>query len=243
MSARFVVQRRSRRPVPSSIARMGTKLRKGTRDHGKAQYRSPYGNTAPDLTLRIYAEGRQLKECPMRTTVFGGLLLAAGLAIAAPAHAQGVWFGAGPVGVGVGVGSYAYDYAPGPYWGAAAYPAPTYNPYFVYGSPAAYSNGPGWSYAAPVYEASYAYLPGYSYAPEYTYRTSYAVAPATTYSRSFAYVPQRAYSRTVYRSSHRTRVVMLRSRYRHVRSEALAAEASVPVHHVRHRVPIRRHID
>ena len=55
-----------------------------------------------------------------------GILAAAGVALSAPAMAQGFWVGAGPVGVGVGVGpgygyydhgyygpgyrSYAYDY-------------------------------------------------------------------------------------------------------------------------------------
>jgi hypothetical protein len=53
-----------------------------------------------------------------------GILAAAGVALAVPASAQGIWVGAGPVGVGVGVGpgwgyhdgyygpgyrSYAYD--------------------------------------------------------------------------------------------------------------------------------------
>jgi hypothetical protein len=33
-----------------------------------------------------------------------GILAAAGVALAVPASAQGVWVGAGPVGVGVGVG-------------------------------------------------------------------------------------------------------------------------------------------
>jgi len=39
-----------------------------------------------------------------------GILAAAGIALSAPANAQGVWVGAGPVGVGVGPawGSY-YD--------------------------------------------------------------------------------------------------------------------------------------
>jgi hypothetical protein len=46
-----------------------------------------------------------------------GLLAAAGVALAVPASAQGVWVGAGPVGVGVGVGpGWGYDrgyYGPG----------------------------------------------------------------------------------------------------------------------------------
>ncbi|HZP70643.1 MAG TPA: hypothetical protein VFB29_11935 [Pseudolabrys sp.] len=54
-----------------------------------------------------------------------GLLAAAGIALSAPASAQGVWVGAGPVGVGVGVGpgwgyydSYTYD---GPRYRSYAY--------------------------------------------------------------------------------------------------------------------------
>ncbi len=46
-----------------------------------------------------------------------GLLAVAGIALAVPAHAQGAWFGIGPVGVGFGTGPYAYDY--GPYWGGS----------------------------------------------------------------------------------------------------------------------------
>ena len=47
-----------------------------------------------------------------------GILAAAGVALSAPASAQGVWIGAGPVGVGVGVGpgwgyhDGYYDYGP-----------------------------------------------------------------------------------------------------------------------------------
>jgi hypothetical protein len=69
------------------------------------------------------------EEVPMRKLAIG-IVAAAGVALSAPAMAQGVWVGAGPVGVGVGVGpgwgyydgyrdrsyygpgyrSYAYDY-------------------------------------------------------------------------------------------------------------------------------------
>jgi hypothetical protein len=71
------------------------------------------------------------EEVPMRKLAIG-ILVAAGVALSAPAIAQGVWVGAGPVGVGVGVGpgwgydgyyghryygpgyrSYAYDYGGG----------------------------------------------------------------------------------------------------------------------------------
>jgi hypothetical protein len=48
----------------------------------------------------------------MRKLVIG-ILAAAGIALAMPANAQGIWIGAGPVGVGIGAGPYAYDYGPG----------------------------------------------------------------------------------------------------------------------------------
>jgi hypothetical protein len=44
----------------------------------------------------------------MRTVTLG-LIAAAGIAMAAPAAAQGVYVGAGPVGVGVGPGPGYYD--------------------------------------------------------------------------------------------------------------------------------------
>jgi hypothetical protein len=57
-----------------------------------------------------------------------GILAAAGVALASPASAQGLWIGAGPVGVGVGVGPgwgyydrYYDGYAYGPSYGAYAY--------------------------------------------------------------------------------------------------------------------------
>ena len=54
-----------------------------------------------------------------------GILAAAGVALSAPAMAQGFWVGAGPVGVGVGVGpGYGYydrDYYWGPGYRSYAY--------------------------------------------------------------------------------------------------------------------------
>ena len=47
-----------------------------------------------------------------------GLLAAAGIAMAVPAHADGVWIGAGPFGVGIGAGPYyngPYGYYDGDY--------------------------------------------------------------------------------------------------------------------------------
>jgi len=51
-----------------------------------------------------------------------GILAAAGIALSAPANAQGVWVGAGPVGVGVGPawGSYSDGYY-GPGYHSYAY--------------------------------------------------------------------------------------------------------------------------
>jgi hypothetical protein len=54
----------------------------------------------------------------MRTVALG-LIAAAGIAMAAPAAAQGVYVGAGPVGVGVGVG-------PGPGYYDDGYYGPRY---------------------------------------------------------------------------------------------------------------------
>ena len=51
-----------------------------------------------------------------------GLLTAAGIVMAAPAYADGLWIGAGPVGVGIGTGPYYYDNGPyGYYDGDYAY--------------------------------------------------------------------------------------------------------------------------
>jgi hypothetical protein len=167
----------------------------------------------------------------MRKIAFG-LLLATGVMLAAPANAQGVWVGAGPFGVGVGTDTYAYGYAPGPYWGA---PNPPYNPYFVYGGLGpTYAYAPGWTYAAPTYDAAYAYVPDY----DYGYTTAYTYEPSTTY----AYVPARSYRRTVIRTSNRDRLIVHRSN-RYLASDALNAQASVPVRHVRHHAIIRKERD
>lgn len=51
-----------------------------------------------------------------------GVLAAAGIAMAVPAHADGVWIGVGPFGVGIGTGPYYYDNGPyGYYDGDYAY--------------------------------------------------------------------------------------------------------------------------
>ncbi len=56
-----------------------------------------------------------------------GLLAAAGIAMAMPAHADGIWVGAGPFGVGIGAGP-GY-YGPGYYDGPYGY----YDHDYVYG--------------------------------------------------------------------------------------------------------------
>ena len=60
----------------------------------------------------------------MRTVVIG-LLTSVGLALATPALAQGVYFGAGPGGVGVGIGGPGY-YDDGYYDRGHYGPAPAY---------------------------------------------------------------------------------------------------------------------
>jgi hypothetical protein len=158
-----------------------------------------------------------------------GVLLAAGVGFAAaPAHAQGFWFGIGPFGVGVGAAPYAYD----AYWGAP------YRPYGYYAEPA-YVYEPGYAYAPYT---TYSYVPEYSYAPDYTYSTTYSYAPAWGY-RSYAYAPRttRIYTATRHRDS--ARYISVRTEPRHregsrlVSSQAMRAQASVPVHHAH-----RRHI-
>jgi hypothetical protein len=141
-----------------------------------------------------------------------GLLAAAGIALAVPAHAQGVWFGAGPVGIGFGTGPSAYDYSP--YW-AGSY---TYEPGYVYAPGYTYAPGVARAYG-PAYDVSYAYGPdyGYSYAPGAAYTNAYAV-PAYSYS-SYAYEPE-------YNSSQR-RVETRRLAYRSARPSAYQAQASV----------------
>src|SRR5690348_6654726 len=105
-----------------------------------------------------------------------GVLLAAGVGFAAaPAHAQGFWFGIGPFGVGVGAAPYAYD----AYWGAP------YRSYGYYAEPA-YVYEPGYAYAPYT---TYSYVPEYSYAPDYTDSTTYSYTPAWGY-RSYAYAPR-----------------------------------------------------
>ncbi len=171
----------------------------------------------------------------MRKTALGILLLG-GVMLAAPAHAQGLWVGAGPFGAGVGVSPYAYEYGSSPYWGG---PSPAYNPYFVYGAPApTYAYAPGWTYAAPAYDATYAYVPGYDYGLSYGYASTYAYGPSTAY----AYVPPRSYRRTVIRTSDPDRLVVGRT-HRYLASDALTARASVPVRHVRRYVIIRHESD
>jgi hypothetical protein len=83
-----------------------------------------------------------------------GLLAAGGVAIAAPAHAQGFWLGVGPFGFGVGAAPYAYSH--GPYWGGPyAYEAPVSTEY-GYLAPAPEDFAPAYTYAAPAYETSHA---------------------------------------------------------------------------------------
>ncbi len=152
-----------------------------------------------------------------------GLLAAAGLAIALPAHAQGFWFGAGPVAVGFGAGPYAYDY--GSYWGGPYAYAPSY----TYG----YDYAPGYAYG-PGFDVSVGYAPsyGYSYAPDYAYTTTYA-APAYVGS-TYAYEPEYRYRRSVVRLQTTHPIARRHIEYRTARisRDGYRAQASVPVRHV-----------
>ena len=77
----------------------------------------------------------------MRRVVLA-LLATAGIALATPALAQGIYFGPGGVGIGFGHGYH------GGYYGGG------YAPRYQY--------GPGYGY-----EDSYAHSPGYAYSPGY----------------------------------------------------------------------------
>ncbi len=155
-----------------------------------------------------------------------GLLAVAGIALAVPAHAQGAWFGVGPVGVGFGTGPYAYDY--GPYWGGSYAYAPGYA--YGYGPALGYTYAPGYAYAyGPEYDVSYTFGPGYgySYAPGYTYSTTFG-APAYRYS-SYAYEPRQRYTRSVVRVRNSHQIASRRLAYRRapISGEAYQAQASV----------------
>jgi hypothetical protein len=152
-----------------------------------------------------------------------GLLAAACIALAVPAHAQGFWFGVGPVGVGFGTGPYAYDY--GPYRGGSY----TYAPGYAYG----YGYAPGYTYA-PTYPVDYGGGPPYeySYPPEYAYGTTYA-APAYVPS-PYSYEPGYGYGRSFVgvRTSHPVASRHLEYRSARISGEAYRAQASAPVRHV-----------
>jgi hypothetical protein len=152
-----------------------------------------------------------------------GLLAAAGIALAVPAHAQGFWFGVGPVGVGFGTGPYAYDY--GPYWGGSYGYAPDY----AYG----YGYTPGYTYA-PAYDVDYGYGPPYeySYPPDYAYGTIYA-APGYV-SSTYPYGPRYRYGRSFVRvrTSHPVPSRHLEYRSARISGEAYRAQASAPARHV-----------
>ncbi len=170
-----------------------------------------------------------------------GLLAAAGIALALPAHAQGVWFGAGPVGVGFGTGPYSYGY--GPYWGGSYAYAPGYA--YGYGYAPGYTYAPGYAYnSAPAYDVNYAYGPDYDwYGADLAYTPMYA-APAYRYS-SYAYEPQPNYTRRIVRT-HAPHYVATRHLGYHsarISAEAYRAQASVPVRQVvrrSHRVRMDR---
>src|SRR5687767_2058703 len=86
----------------------------------------------------------------MRKVVIG-LLATAGIALATPALAQGIFIGPGGFGIGIGVG---HGYHGGYYGGYA--PAYEYGPRGYGGYAPGYEYGPGYGH-----ERSYAYSPGY----------------------------------------------------------------------------------
>ncbi len=168
------------------------------------------------------------------------LLAAGGVALAAPAHAQGFWFGIGPFGFGVGAAPYAYPYEP--YWGGPyVYEPPVTTEYVA----------PAYTFAAPPYETEYAYAPEYTYGAAYRYtiphysHSNYAYVPEYSYPRSVARVSEPRGTRSWHITQATTRYTSHPARRHAARlahlGEAYGAQASVPMHHVaRHkRIEIR----
>src|SRR5215204_893865 len=151
-----------------------------------------------------------------------GLLAAASVMVAVPAHAQGFWFGAPgfaiAIGTGYNSGPYYSDAYWGPGWGGRAYSsygyAPAYSGYDNY----AYAPGYGYEVSYGYNEPSFTYSePGYALAYEPTYERRYV--RSTRYSRSYApvYASTRSYG-TGYAPSYRTRHVYSDSNRSRVRS-------------------------
>jgi hypothetical protein len=184
-------------------------------------------NVVQRLTFRMQRNPKM--EVPMRKLTVG-LLAAAAIAFAVPAHAQGFWFDPGPFGVGFGSAPYAYGY--GSSWGGPYGYAPGYA--YGYAPGYAYGYAPGYTYA-PGYDVSVGYGPAYdySYAPDYGYTTSYE-APSYIASTPYAYEPEYRYGRSVVRvrTSHPIARRHVEYRTAHISGEAYRAQASAPVRHV-----------
>jgi len=153
-----------------------------------------------------------------------GLLAAASVMVAVPAHAQGFWFGAPGFSVGIGTGynsgPYYSDAYWGPGWGGPAYSsygyAPTYSEYDSYAYAPGYSYGANYGYDEPSFGYS---EPGYAIAYEPTYERRYVSSPR--YSRSYTpgYTSTQSYrSGYAYAPSYRTRRVYSDSNRSRVRS-------------------------
>ena len=176
----------------------------------------------------------------MRKLAFAVLLLA-GVAVAAPAHAQGFWFGAGPFGVGFGASAYAPAF-----WGGPVVTRTWRGPIVrrSWGGPfvaSTFAYEPGF---APIYEPDYAIVPDYAFAPAYAYQPAFAFRTHRTF-RTF----EPRFRRTVVRA-HRGRhlrtfagVSTTRRTFAgpHFRSAAFRARASVPARSVRHTTIRVRH--
>jgi hypothetical protein len=151
-----------------------------------------------------------------------GLLAAASVMVAVPAHAQGFWFGAPGFGIGVGAGYDSGPYYSDAYWGPgrggrvySSYGyAPAYSEYDNYGYDN-YGYAPGYGYEArygynePYSEPGYAltYEPSYDrrYVRSTGYSRSYVDGYASTRSYRAGYIPSRR-ARTVYSDSNRSRL-------------------------------------
>ena len=132
------------------------------------------------------------------------ILAAAGVtAVAAPASAQGFWFGGPGFGVGIGAGA---DYSP---YYASDWGGPNWGPSWSSG----YGYGPGFGYRSYGYPVSYGY-PSDWYESDVALETypvpsvrTYAVASESYgYPRSFGYRPERSYAYAPSRSRY-TRAV------------------------------------
>lgn len=130
-----------------------------------------------------------------------GLLAASGIALAAPANAQGFWAGGPGFSVGVGFGpSYGYGgYYGDPYWGGGPYASVGWNSWDH-----GWNNG--WN------RRGYRYYDDYAYGPSFGYGPSVSVGfGAPAYGYGYAQAPNAYYSERAYRNANRYPTGTLRS--------------------------------